>query len=44
MAGDLEQIISERVREAAAQAAPLAIAGGGSKAWYGRAVDGWIFE
>ncbi|MDD5365852.1 MAG: glycolate oxidase subunit GlcE [Gallionellaceae bacterium] len=36
MSRDLEQPIAERVREAAAQATPLAIVGGGSKEWYGR--------
>ena len=40
MSGDLEQTIAERVRAAAAQATPLNIVGGVSKAWYGRTPTG----
>jgi glycolate oxidase FAD binding subunit len=40
MSGDLEQQISERVREAAATTAPLNIVGGNSKTWYGRTPTG----
>lgn len=37
--GDIDALIA-RVREAAANKTPLAIRGGGTKAWYGHRVDG----
>ncbi|MFZ5474197.1 MAG: FAD-binding protein, partial [Pseudomonadota bacterium] len=40
MSHDLSRELQERVAEAAASGMPLAIAGGGSKAFLGRAVQG----
>jgi glycolate oxidase FAD binding subunit len=41
---DLSQSIAERIRSAAASATPLAIRGGGSKAFYGGAIQGEVLD
>lgn len=43
MSGTLVDAWAERIRASAANAAPLRISGGGSKSFYGNAVDGDLF-